>query len=153
MAERQAMNLTAITAAISITVSGLAVWNIQSWRYQSQIATLKTEYATAQFNALEKAHAETLRLAEQAQQAQKDATVRIQRINAERNKLAASIDGLRSSSTEALLLSGYSHAACIDRATALKDVFDQCSGAYGGLAEKADKHTSDVQTLTESWPK
>lgn len=147
------MNLTAITTAVSIAVSGLVVWNIQSWRYQSQIATLKTEYATAQFNALEKANAETIRLTEQAQQASIDAQNRIQRINAERNKLRASIDGLRSSSTEALLLSGYSHAACIDRATALKDVFDQCTGEYGSLAEKADRHTSDLQTLSDAWPK
>lgn len=36
---------------------------------------------------------------------------------------------------------------------ALSTVFAECAGRYRDLAEKADRHASDVQTLTEAWPK
>lgn len=38
-------------------------------------------------------------------------------------------------------------------ATTLSGVFDQCVGAYQGMASKASGHASDAQTLTTSWPK
>lgn len=133
-------------------LAAVAAWNVQGWRMDAQLSQLKTEYATAQAQAVEKAHAETIRL-----QSQKDAAERLAR--ARQSDLARDAAGarddlerVRNASTEALLLSGHSHAACIDRATALKDVFDQCSGAFTGLAATADRLNSDRQTLTDAWP-
>lgn len=45
-----------------------------------------------------------------------------------------------------------SHRACLDRAAALSAVLDQCTGAYQGLARKADGHANDAVTLDEAWP-
>lgn len=134
-------------------LAAVAAWTVQGWRMDAQLQTLKTDYATAQAQAVEKAHAETIRL-----QSQKDAAERLAR--ARQSDLARDAAGarddlerVRNASAEALLLSGHSHAACIDRATALKDVFDQCSGAFTGLAATADRLDSDRQTLTDAWPK
>lgn len=134
-------------------LAAVGAWTVQGWRMDAQLSQLKTEYATAQAQAVEKAHAETIRL-----QSQKDAAERLAR--ARQSDLARDAAGarddlerVRNASTEALLLSGHSHAACIDRATALKDVFDQCSGAFTGLAATADRLNSDRQTLTDAWPK
>lgn len=43
--------------------------------------------------------------------------------------------------------------ACDQRKATLSDVFEQCASRYSVLAEKADGHANDVQTLTDSWPK
>ena len=43
-----------------------------------------------------------------------------------------------------------SHAACFDRATALREVFGQCSKEYVSLGEAADRHTIDIRTLTKA---
>ena len=49
-------------------------------------------------------------------------------------------------------LPSLSHQACIDRAAALSSVFDRCTGRYTDVAERADHHVNDIQTLNESWP-
>ena len=140
------------THLIAALVGAVIAAKAQGRLMDAQLSQLKTEYATAQAQAVEKAHAETIRL-----QSQKDAAERLAR--ARQSDLARDAAGarhdlerVRNASTEALLLSGHSHAACIDRATALKDVFDQCSGAFTGLAATADRLDSDRQTLTDAWP-
>ena len=50
-------------------------------------------------------------------------------------------------------LSGLSAAACAATADAALDVFEQCSAELGALAQAADGHASDAQTLTDAWPK
>lgn len=49
-------------------------------------------------------------------------------------------------------LAGLSPEACIKRAATLSDVLNQCTERYTGVAEKADRHANDIQTLNESWP-
>lgn len=44
-------------------------------------------------------------------------------------------------------------SACIATADTLAVLFDQCQQEYRGMAEVADGHASDVQTLMEAWPK
>ena len=145
--------ITLITHGIVAVAAAAGAWVWQANSYEAKLAAVQTEYAQAQARAVEIAHAETIRL-----QSQKDAAERLAR--ARQSDLARDAAGarddlerVRNASTEALLLSGHSHAACIDRATALKDVFDQCSGAFTGLAATADRLNSDRQTLTEAWPK
>lgn len=143
--------------ALSYAALGLACawggWAVQGWRMETKLSDLKTEYAQAQVAAVEKAHAETIRLQEQSDKSQRMAEVRLAAISRDAAANRDALERLRHASTEALLLSGHSHSTCIDRATALKDVFDQCSGAFTGLAETADRINSDRQTLVDSWPK
>ena len=143
--------------ALSYAALGLACawggWAVQGWRMEAKLSDLKTEYAQAQAAAVEKAHAETIRLQGQADEAQRLAAIRQSAISAAAAAARHELERVRNASTEALLLSGHSHATCLDRATALKEVFDQCSGAVVGLGEKADRHASDVQTMIQAWPK
>ena len=44
-------------------------------------------------------------------------------------------------------------SACLATADALAGLLDQCQQEYRGMAEVADGHASDVQTLMEAWPK
>lgn len=43
--------------------------------------------------------------------------------------------------------------ACRQTALAALAVFGHCADEYRSLAEVADRHASDVRTLTEAWPK
>lgn len=46
-----------------------------------------------------------------------------------------------------------SRDAIAQRATAVASVLGECSKRYAELAEKADRHASDVKTLMAAWPK
>ncbi|MGB4064264.1 MAG: DUF2514 family protein [Azonexus sp.] len=50
-------------------------------------------------------------------------------------------------------LPGNSADACRATADAAIAVFGECAAEAGSLADKAGGHASDVQTLSESWPK
>jgi hypothetical protein len=100
------------------------------------------------------ARLETARLAKQAEDAEKNGATREQTIrtlatasgNANlglRDTLATIRGGVPSATVDAL---GKSIAT-------LSTVLAECSGRYQGLAEKADRHASDVKTLQEAWPK
>ena len=44
-------------------------------------------------------------------------------------------------------------ASCLATADSLGILLGQCAEDYRAMAEVADRHAADVQTLTESWPK
>lgn len=44
-------------------------------------------------------------------------------------------------------------ATCVSAAATLGDLLGQCSEDYRAMAEIADRHAIDVQTLTIAWPK
>lgn len=50
-------------------------------------------------------------------------------------------------------LSGLSAAACAATADAAVDVYQQCAEQLGAVAQAADGHASDAQTLTDAWPR
>lgn len=143
-------------AALAVTAALAAggVWQYQANKYERMLAEQRTEYATAQVRALEIAHADTIRLRDQAQAAAAAATTRLQRLSADRDRLRAAADGLRGDlATAALRLPDATPDAVIEYATALDSVFLDCTARYEQLATKADGHASDVQTMIESWPK
>lgn len=43
--------------------------------------------------------------------------------------------------------------ALIERAAAASSLLGDCADRYRNVAEKADRHSSDVKTLTDSWPR
>jgi hypothetical protein len=50
-------------------------------------------------------------------------------------------------------LANASRDAAIDRAAAIAGVLGQCGARYQVLAERCDRHVSDLRTLTDAWPK
>lgn len=62
--------------------------------------------------------------------------------NSLRSTLAAISGGVPSATVDALRIS----------TTTLAGVLGDCQGRYRDLAEKADRHASDVKTLTQAWP-
>jgi hypothetical protein len=62
--------------------------------------------------------------------------------NSLRNTLATISGSVPSATVEALRFS----------TTTLASVLSECQGRYRDLAEKADRHTSDVKTMMQAWP-
>ena len=85
--------------------------------------------------------------------AQNNAVTRSVALRAAASASRTERDGLRDQTDAALLGASASHAACLERATTASAVLNQCAAAYQDLGERADRHVSDLQTLTEAWPK
>ena len=74
-------------------------------------------------------------------------------LKAELSRTRRAADGLRDTLTELReRVSTSSLDACRATADTLAVVLGQCGEAYRGMAEIADRHAADVQTLTEAWP-
>lgn len=127
-------------------------YSFQGNKYERQLSELRTEYATAQARAVERAHAETIRLQGVKDKAERMAQVRQSTLQRD---LAANRDALgrlSHAADSALRRASDSHEACVATATAQGNVLNQCSARLVQVAADADGHTSDIQTLTDSWP-
>jgi len=88
------------------------------------------------------------------QEAQNAATQRDQTIRAAATAAATAGDRLRIAlDTIRAGLPNATPAASRDTAAALAAVFGDCAKEYRGLAEIADRHSSDSRTLIEAWPR
>ena len=142
-----------IAAGLSASVAFVGGYQVASQSYRTEIAGLKQSYAQASQLAAEKAHAETIRLQRQADDAQRLA--RSRQSNLARD-LAANRDALgrlRDAADSALRDAQGSHDACRSRASTLVYVFGRCAGQLTDLAATADRLASDKQTLIDSWPR
>lgn len=143
---------TAIMAGSLALASAWAGWTLNAMYMSEKIANLKTEYATAQVRAVEKAHAETIRLQDRKDAAEKLAAKRqsdlARDVAAGRDVLVR----LSHSAEGALLATKADHASCLVNAEAFADVFGQCRVRLREVAEAADGHQQDSQKLVEAWP-
>lgn len=63
-------------------------------------------------------------------------------------------DGLRQQLADtAREFANYTPSALADTATTLSDLLGICSDKYTELAQSADRHVSDIETLIDAWPK
>lgn len=68
--------------------------------------------------------------------------------------LARELDGLRNDLyTLTTDSSGKPRATSFADAATARNLFEQCVREYSGVAQKADGHALDAQTLLEAWPK
>jgi predicted trehalose synthase len=62
-------------------------------------------------------------------------------------------DSLRDEITRTVRDASTSLDACTQRAAALGELCAAVTESHRALAEKADRHTSDLSTLIQAWPK
>lgn len=142
---------------ISYAALGLACawggWTAQGWRLNERIASIQTEYATAQFKAVEIAHAETIRLQAQADKAAKQSAARQAKMADDAARARSERDGLRDEL--AASRSQLPDASCTsvrDHAATLNTVLGRCTDRLERMAQAASGHASDSLKLIESWP-
>lgn len=100
-----------------------------------------------------------LRLKEQqwnTQQIQErnNAIIRESQLRTEASNAHATNDSLRSQLTDtARRFGSLTQGSAVNTGITLTELLNQCSTEYTDLAEKADRHTSDIKTLVNTWPK
>ena len=127
-------------------------WSVQSWRMGEQIQSLKTEYATAQARALEKAHAETIRLQEQADAAARKHAARSAALAHDARRSDTALGLLHDAASTAIAAAKDSHSACESNAATLAVVSTQCGDALNTMARDAQGWFNESVMLREAWP-
>ena len=141
-----------IRLVIAAAIFGSA-WTIQDWRYGAKEADRDRQ---THENTLE-----SERLARRAESGNSTRTIKAlnaanKRADALRANAAGSRDALvrlSDAADEALRTAGRSLDACLDAATTSSQLLVAVSTERRELAEAADRHVSDIQTLTDAWPK
>ena len=161
------MNLTLITHLVAAMVAASAAWAFQGARMDAAVADVRLEMSEAKTKAV----GEKLQAVGEKLQAVKEAraderainktyvealnAARIRETTLRRDVAAAGAqsDGLREQAAEAARrLAAAPPAAVLEYATAVNQLFADCSRSYQELAGKADGHAADVETLRDAWP-
>ena len=139
--------------AAGAVIAGAGVWQVQSWRYDGQIANLRNEHA----QAVADSKAEALRKERQIQDEYTKALNKARKREADlRRDVGIAVDaadGLRQQAADAARkLASTAPSAVIEYASAAGELLAICGREYQGMAQKADGHASDVRTMMEAWP-
>ena len=143
------MNPLLISAALAGAIGFGSAWKIQDWR---NLDAENERLAQAQSQERE-LHATEQKRLNQVLESQNRATQRESKLRSDAATAESATDELRAQSASALFEARTSHDACIVRTIAYDNVLNQCSKAYQQLGSIADRHASDLQTLTDAWPK
>lgn len=136
-----------------LAVAAASTWHVQAWRYDAQIAGLKTAHAQAATLASEEAARNFRAITTKYEGALNAATKRETKLRADAAAALRTIDGLRGTLYEfRASLPNASTAALIARADTAAELFGACVNEYRSVAESADRHASDTVTLIEAWP-
>lgn len=141
----------AIAALVAAAVAATGAWQVQAWRYGTQLAKLHEAQAVAVQQATEQA-----RSTEQA-----NATKTLKALNERTQKTRELQTIVAANRTELERLRDAANNACSagDPATpgALAThpagaILAECAAQLVGMAQAADAHALDAKTLIEAWP-
>ena len=141
-------------ALLGAAIAATLAWQVQSWRYTGQIATIQAAQLEAVNTATREARAQESKRFQGVQDAQAAAQTRAVAARRDADAARSELDRLRGTLSIARGgVPGESTAACTLRADAGGELLAQCAAAYSELAAIADRHASDARTLIEAWPK
>ena len=147
------MNLTLITSLISAAAAGLAGFGL-AWRLQTAtINTMELAQANERISLQRAARAAIERQQSAVVVAQDAAAQRRRDLDAVRRSSDSALDGLRNATAGALRAASESIDACNRVVATHGTILSECSGTLQKVAGDADQCFSDIQTITEAWPK
>ncbi len=135
-------------------IAGALAWQTQAWRYDAQIADMKTQQAQQLANARKQALDDFTRM-----QGAKDAAIEAAEKRAQTNAARAAAARADADSLRAQLagvparIAAATDAAVREYATTASAVLGECIGEYQALAGQADQHANDARLMREAWPK
>lgn len=141
----------AAAALVAAAIAAAGAWQVQSWRYGTQLAKLHEAQAVAVQQATEQARA--------TEQANTTKTLKALNERTEKTRaLQAIVAGNR---TELERLRDAANSACSagDPTTPgavanhpAGTILAECAAQLVGVAQAADGHAADAKTLFEAWP-
>ena len=147
------MNLSLITHLVVALAAAAGVWVFQDARMDAAVADVRLEQTNERLEAVTQARAEERAITKTYQEALNAARIRENTLRRDVAAAGAQSDGLREQAAEAARrLAAAPPAAVLEYATAVNQLFADCSRSYQELAGKADGHSLDVRTLSEAWP-
>jgi hypothetical protein len=136
----------------ALAVGLLTGWTANGWRLNGKIDEMVLEHTQAVQIATQKALDETTRM-----QGEKDAAIKKAMAQSQRNMVDASAarnerDRLRDDLVASRgSFSEATDASLIKYTSTLSVVFEQCTREYLAVAEKADGHATDSESLFTAW--
>lgn len=132
---------------VAAALGACAAWFVQDWRITN---AENHRLENARNEERELSRMESKRIAEVVA-AQNAARLRESKLRMDAVAAKSAADSLRRAL--AVQAAGADPATCPDVAASQAVVLSDCAARYSGLAEIADRHASDIQTLTDAWPK
>lgn len=133
-------------AAVAGALAFGSAWRMQDWRADAhekdRIALAATQERAV--HAVEQAGRDAVIAATNL------ARTREAKLRADAAGARKSLDGLRAATDGAVTAARASHDACVVAAATTSQLLNQCSGEHQELAEKADRHVSDIRTLMDA---
>lgn len=141
------MNLTILPYLISLALGAGGGFGV-AWKIQAaNITQLELTHANARIATQREARVAIERSLQKLSTAQVQAEARAAKLAAELDRNRGDLARLRSASTTAVRTATDSPTTCIDTATTLSELFNQCSDRLVELANKADRHVSDIKMI------
>lgn len=135
-------------------LAGLLSWNVQAWRYDTQISSIQAQHSRESAKAEAATRAQEASFNQRLQDAQNAATKRETKLRADAAAARRTADGLRGTLYEfRASLPNAAPATVIARADTAAELLGTCADEYRSVAEAADRIASDRQTLIYAWPK
>ena len=143
----------AAAALLGAAIAATLAWQVQSWRYTGQIATIQAAQLEAVNTATREARAQESRRYQEIQNAQAKSAQRAADARRASDAARTAGDGLRDDIAAGLRASEESAAACHQHAASVSRLLSQCEADYRGMATAAQGHAGDVMLLLDAWPK
>lgn len=145
------------TFVAGLALGGTAAWTVQGIRLDKAHAEHARYVAESERNAAAAQRAlldQKARWLKEKEDAQKESEVRLAKVQADLTATTASAGKLRNTiSTLRTRLATASQPAVIETASTLGELLGACEAEYRVVAEAAQRHASDVETLISAWPK
>jgi len=143
------MNTTIITALIAAVIGFGAAWQIKTWQ--------ELENENHRIEAARAAEQELSRMEQKRSAgviaAQNDARQREIKLRADAVAAVTAADKLRTAIANLVQRNDTGGDASPDGAATQAVVLSECVGELQSLAEKADRHVSDLKTVSAAWPR
>lgn len=142
-----------ISALVACAIGAAGAWNFQANKYERELSELRSEYATAQAIALEKAHADSQKYQADKDLAERLAAVRQSALARDLAAVRHERDGLRDELTTSRVQLPDASCTSVKRfADTASIVIGECSARLVEVAEQADRAFGEVMFLQDAWP-
>lgn len=126
-----------------------AAWKWQAYRMDAK----ELEHVQQQLANERSAATTAIRRTETVIQAQSAAAIRERGLRNDADSARAAAISLHDAAAAAMRDASVSHAACTERIGAIGELLGTVEEAGRSMAEKADRHALDAETLSAAWPR
>lgn len=141
-----------ITLIASALISGFSVYKINE--KDAEIARLKIEHSAIVLEATNRLKEQQAEINTKYQEAINESRKRERKLHTDVVTAKRESDGLRSQLTESTTrLASATPYAISKYGTLASELLGECSEAYQGMAEQADRISTDLRLVIDAWPK